>query len=270
MSRPSWAPADIDLDRPNPGRVYDYYLGGAHNFAPDRELAQKALRIEPNLRLTMVANRAFLRRVVRFLISAGVTQFIDIGCGIPTGGNVHEIVQQSSDAARVVYVDIDPVAVAHSRAILTDDERTTVVRGDLREPARILADSELRRIVDLDQPVAVLLVGVLHFISDEEDPTGIIDWLYDAIRPNSYIAISHGTSTGRPCAAAHEALYESSGTMIRLRRYAEIEKLVAGLDLVEPGLVFAPLWRPDSPSDEVVEPERIGVVAALAHKAQIR
>jgi hypothetical protein len=265
MIRPDWAPPEIDLDRPNAARVYDYYLGGAHNFGPDRELAQQALRLEPDLRLTMRAQRTFLRRVVRYLVGTGITQLIDIGSGIPTVGNVHEVAQQANAAAKVCYVDIDLVAVAHSRAILAGDPRTAVVNADLRQPDRILADPDLRRLIDLRKPVAVLLLAVLHFIRDEEDPAGIVAWLRDAVVPGSYIAISHGTSQGRPAAGCLEDLYERSGVMIRLRTPGEIARMIAGLDLVEPGLVHTSLWRPDRANDGT-EPARVGSLGAVGRK----
>src|SRR3712207_4400993 len=174
MHRPSWVPAEVDLSRPSAARVYDYYLGGSHNLEIDRRMAREAISLWPELPTIMQANRAFLRRAVRYLAERGITQFLNIGSGIPTVGNVHEAAQQAHAGARVVYVDSDPVAVAHSRAILAGDERTAVVHADLREPETILDDPTVRTTLDLDQPVAVLMVAVLHFVSDEDDPFGAV------------------------------------------------------------------------------------------------
>ena len=171
MTRPSWAPPEIDLDRPSAARVYDFYLGGFHNFPADREMAREAIRMWPELPLMMQANRAFLRRAVRFAVGRGITQFLDIGSGIPTVGNSHEVAQQADPAARVVYVDIDPVAVAHSRAILGgDDRRPSCCRPTCAIRTAILADERVRGLLDLDRPVAMLLVALLHFVPDEDDP----------------------------------------------------------------------------------------------------
>jgi hypothetical protein len=246
MNRPSWGLGEVDIERPNPGRVHDFYLGGAHNFAADRELARKALELEPNLRDIIRSHRAFLQRAVRFLISVGIRQFVDLGSGLPTLGNVHEVALAACPDTKVVYADIDPVVVAHGRALVAGEERVTVLRGDVRQPERIFGDPCLRSMIDLDRPVAVMLLAVLHFVRDEEDPAGIVRQVRDTITSDSYVAVSHGTGDRRPGGTAHEDLYERYGGMIRLRPYAEVAHIVAGLDLVEPGLVFAPQWRPDA------------------------
>ena len=162
MERPSWAPEDIDLERPSVARVYDFYLGGSHNFAVDRELGRRVIETFPLLPKTLQENRAFLRRAVRFCVEAGIRQFLDIGSGIPTVGNVHEVAQQVDPTIKVVYVDIDPVAVAHSRAILKGNEYATAIRADFRQPEVILSHPELQRLIDLRQPVALLLVALLR------------------------------------------------------------------------------------------------------------
>ena len=164
MERPAWAPAELDLDRPNAARMYDYYLGGSHNFAVDRELAGKVLEAWPDMPRAAQANRAFLRRAVRFLLDQGVRQFLDIGSGIPTVGNVHEVAQAAAPDARVVYVDTDPVAVAHSRAILAGDAQTAVVQADGRDPAGLLAHPGVTGLLDLRRPVGLLMVALLHFV----------------------------------------------------------------------------------------------------------
>ena len=175
----------LDIERPSAARMYDYYLGGSHNFAVDRAAADAVLAVIPDVPVGAQANRAFLRRAVRYLVEAGVTQFIDIGSGIPTLGNVHEIAQQADPRTRVVYVDTDPVAVAHSRLILGGNERATVIHEDLRRPGEILEHPDVRQLIDFDQPVALMLVAVLHFVSDAAEPPR-----------------SSGRCTTRPCPAA--------------------------------------------------------------------
>jgi S-adenosyl methyltransferase len=257
MTRPDWVPNWIDLERPNEGRVWDYYLGGAHNFGPDRELARQSLELEPELRLFVRAQRVFLRRAVRSVLRAGVRQFIDLGAGLPTSGNVYNVVREVDSRVPVVCVDIDPITVAHSQLMLADDGMAATFRGDVRKPEQIMAHEDLQRLIDPSRPVAVTLFGVLHFIRDGEDPAGIVAWLRDKIAPGSYIALTHGRSEGRPKAAETQALFERSGAMIRLRSYAEVEPMVAGLDLVGPGLVRQPLWRPGT-----AEPADLSAVSA--------
>src|ERR671916_443195 len=192
MHRPSWVPAEVDLSRPSAARVYDYYLGGSHNLEVDRRMAREAISLWPDLPVIMQANRAFLRRAVRYLAERGTTQFLDIGSGIPTVGNVHEAAQQVHPGTRVVYVDSDPVAVAHSRAILAGDEHTAVVNADLRQAEAILEDPAARATLDLDQPVAVLVVAVLHFVGDEDDPFAAAAPILDRRVPGHLLLLSPG------------------------------------------------------------------------------
>ena len=196
MTRPSWAPADIDLDRPSASRVYDYFLGGMHNFEIDRQLAQQIQSMSPQVGETMRENRRMLRRCVCFLTDIGIRQFLDVGSGIPTVGNVHEIAQARDPEARVLYVDIDPVAVAHSRAILQDNPYASIVQADAASPETILNDPDARRLLDFDEPIAVLMLGVLHFVPGSADPAGCVHRLRDATAPGSYIAIVHATQDG--------------------------------------------------------------------------
>ena len=187
--------------------MYDYYLGGFHNFPADRKMAQEAIRMWPELPMMMRANRAFLRRAVRFAVAQGVTQFLDIGSGIPTVGNSHEIARQADSKSRVVYVDVDPVAVTHSRAILVGDVQTIVVHADLRDPDRIVDDESIRQLIDFDRPVAVLLVAVLHFMPDEDDPRAVISRLRETVAPGSLLVISHASQDGQPALAdSHQKL----------------------------------------------------------------
>jgi SAM-dependent methyltransferase len=266
--RPDWAPKDVDVDVPSAARVYDYFLGGAHNFAVDRALAAEIARMTPDVGDTMRAGREFLRRAVRFLVRAGISQFIDIGSGIPTVGNVHEIAQQLLPAARVVYVDIDPVAVAHSRAILAGNDRVAVLHADLRDPQKILSDPALLGLVDLSQPVAILLAGVMHFIHDEDDPPAIVAQLRDAVAPGSYIVISHVTYEDQPREVVEaQKLSARTATEIVLRSKAQILEQFRGFTLVEPGLVHLPLWHPDSPADVDDRPERFGAFGGVGRKS---
>ncbi|SET21607.1 SAM-dependent methyltransferase [Geodermatophilus poikilotrophus] len=267
MYRPSWVPAEVDLSRPSAARVYDYYLGGSHNLEVDRRMAREAISLWPDLPVIMQANRAFLRRAVRHLAERGTTQFLDIGSGIPTVGNVHEAAQQVHPGTRVVYVDSDPVAVAHSRAILADDEHTAVVHADLRAPETILEDPVVRATLDLDRPVAVLVVAVLHFVSDEDDPFGAVARIRDRLAPGSHLVLSHASADGRPeAAASHRELYSRTPTPMTMRSREEIERFFDGFDLLDPGLVWLPLWRPDDREAAARHPERTTGFAGVGRR----
>ncbi len=247
MERPGWAPPEIDITRPSASRVYDYYLGGSHNFEVDRAMAEEAILMWPELPQLMQANRAFLHRAVRFLASEGITQFIDIGSGIPTAGNVHEIARQVTPDARVIYVDRDPVAVAHSRAILAGDASTTVLQADLRQPGRILEDPALSGAIDFTRPVALLLVAVLHFVPDTDEPATAVQRLSDPLPPGSYLAISHASPGSEPDrAATHQQLYQRTPTPMTMRSSEQIAALFGDFQLVPPGLVPLSMWRADS------------------------
>jgi hypothetical protein len=249
VDRPAWAPAELDLDRPNAARMYDYYLGGSHNFAVDRELAAKVLEAWPDMPRAAQANRAFLRRAVRFLAGQGVRQFLDIGSGIPTVGNVHEVAQDAAPGARVVYVDTDPVAVTHSRAILAGNPLTTVVESDGRDPAALLADPGVTGLLDLSRPVGLLMVALLHFVPDGQDPRSILAGYAKRLAAGSWLVVSHGSTDTAPGVATMEKLYERTATPVRMRSRDEVAALLADVDLVEPGVEFLPAWRPDHPDD---------------------
>lgn len=260
-------PADQDYDRPSAARVYDYYLGGSHNFAVDREMARRAIAMWPELPQIMQANRAFLRRAVEHLVAQGVTQFLDIGSGIPTVGNVHEVAQAAQPDARVVYVDIDAVAVAHSREILAGDQRTSVVQADFLDVDAVLGSPEVRAQLDLSRPVGVLLVALLHFVPREADPAAVIGRYRDALAPGSHLVVSHATQEGQPDRAdGHQALYRRTGTPMTMRSRSEIAALFDGFELVEPGLVFLPQWRPDPGTPPEEHPERFTGLAAVGRK----
>ncbi|MEU8953354.1 SAM-dependent methyltransferase [Streptomyces sp. NPDC048518] len=254
MERPAWAPLGIDISMPSVSRIYDYYLGGSHNFEVDREAARKAMEFMPGLPKVMQANRAFMRRAVRHAVGRGVTQFLDIGSGIPTFGNVHEVAQQASPEARVVYVDHDPVAVAHGQAVLEGTERTAAITGDLRKPRDILGSSEVAEVLDLDRPVAVLLVAVLHFLEDAYDPRAAVAELRDATAPGSLLVVSHASYEGIPVppeqAGRTVGVYKDIRNPLIMRSRDEIARFFEGYDMVEPGLVPMPHWRPDTAPEE--------------------
>jgi SAM-dependent methyltransferase len=246
--RPSWVPEDVDMEVPSPARMYDALLGGSHNFAIDRQAAAAATALVPDLPAVAVSNRAFLRRVVLHLVDAGIRQFIDIGAGIPTVANTHELVADAQPVARVAYVDIDPVAVAHAQALLVDVPHATALRGDLRDPQTLLANAQLRGFIDFDQPVAVLLIAVLHLLTDADQPGKAVAALRDAVAPGSYLAISHLSSARRPQAAAQLADHAArqSRVPITFRSQEEITAFFDGWELVDPGVVELPAWRPDA------------------------
>jgi SAM-dependent methyltransferase len=238
--------------------VYDYFLGGSHNYAVDRQVARRIVRLMPHVPRFARANRAFLRRAVEYLVAAGVRQFLDIGSGIPTAGNVHEIAQRAAPDARVAYVDTDPIAVAHGRAILSGNDRVAVVQEDLRNPDRVLSDPNVLRVLDLDRPVAVLMVSLLHFIPDSDDPTGAIARYRDALDAGSYLAISHieWLPDANPEGEEILAVYDRVGTPLTPRTEARIMAFFDGFDLVEPGLVTLPRWRPEA--DDEPDPDPAG------------
>jgi SAM-dependent methyltransferase len=257
---------ETEADRPSVARLYDYFLGGHHNFAADRELARKLLQAEPNARFIVAENRAFLGRAVRYLLGAGVRQFVDLGSGIPTQENVHEIAQRGDPGARVIYVDNDPVAVAHSKHILAGDPLTTVIGADLRDPEAVLGHPDVAALLDFGQPVGLLMVTVLHFVPDSDDPAAIVGRFARALTPGSFLVISHATHEAAPGTAAQvQDLYRSTSAAAHTRTNAEIARFFAGFELVAPGLVYLPAWRPDGPRP--AHPERAGFYAGVGRKA---
>ncbi|GAA3712381.1 SAM-dependent methyltransferase [Streptomyces tremellae] len=249
--RPVLAPRSVDITRANAARIYDCLLGGSHNFAVDREAARDALRHLPGARAIARANRAVLQRAVRFALELGITQFLDIGSGIPTFGSTHEVVRAGQSRARVVYVDNDPVAVAHGRAALADDPHTSVAAADLRDPVGLLRDREVRRL-DFARPVALLLVAVVHFLSDADRPAEVIAALRDALAPGSVLVLTHATLDHGPAPEGQRAVqdvYARTPTPLVMRSRAELRPFFAGFDLVEPGIVSLPHWRPPEPDE---------------------
>jgi hypothetical protein len=238
-------------DIPSPARVYDYLLGGKDNYPADRQLAESVIARLPNLRLAVRWNHAFLRRVVRYLVGeAGIRQIIEVGPGLPTGANTHQIAQQLDPQARVVYVDHDPVVLAHARDMLQGVPNTAVIEQDLLAPDQILADPVLRGLIDFGEPAAFLFMSVLDFVSDEDDPAALVARLLDPFPAGSHVAIAHATPDEVPEVSDVARAFDGATERAHVRSRADVAKLSAGLEIVEPGLVWPPQWRPD-PGDAV-------------------
>lgn len=246
MTRPDWAPDGVDVTQPSVARVYDYFLGGSHNVAVDQKLGEYMLAREPRFRQLVEANREFLVRAVQLLVASGVRQFVDIGSGIPTFNNTHEVAQAAAPDTRVTYVDIDPVAVAQGRKILAGNDKVTVIQADVRDPDAILNDPALRGMVDLSKPVAVMMLGLLHYIPDSAEPAKIVHRFRDATVPGSYLVLSHSSwSAAIPDMAQMRDQYNAEvGADLTPRSPDEITALLDGYTLLEPGVVEYPKWRP--------------------------
>ncbi|MER5217594.1 SAM-dependent methyltransferase [Streptomyces sp. NPDC002838] len=261
---------DIDTGSAHSARIYDYIIGGKDHYPADREAGDAMCREWPALPVHMRANRDFMNRAVRHLAEgAGIRQFLDIGTGIPTSPNIHEIAQSASPGARVVYVDNDPLVLRLSQGLLnsTPEGRTAYIEADMRDPASILDAPELRATLDLAQPVALTVIAIVHFMMDEDDAVGIVRRLLDPLPPGSYLAMSIGTAEFAPeevGRVAHE--YAARGMPMRLRTLGEAEEFFAGLDLVEPGIVQVHKWHPDGTGTEVVRDTDIAMYGAVARK----
>ncbi|WP_406287719.1 SAM-dependent methyltransferase [Embleya sp. NBC_00896] len=263
MTRPDWAPEHIDITRASVARVYDYALGGAHNFAVDREAAELVTQAMPELREVLRGNRVFLTRAVHHLLKLGIRQFLDLGSGIPTVGNVHEIAHKAAPDARVVYVDNDPVAVAHSQALLADHPNATVVGADLTDPAKVIGSPEVQELIDFSQPVGVLIVSVLHFLPDEANPIGVVRQYMDATVPGSHLALSHAHRGEERPAGMDRALSEYSSNVQKMhaRTHDGILAIFGDLELLPARLVPVDVWGPEGPlgDPEVKLPQLAGV-----------
>jgi S-adenosyl methyltransferase len=267
MQRPAPTPVAVDQERASVAGVYDYYLGGEHNSEIDREFARRMIESVPEAPEVARLNRAFLRRAVRHCAESGVRQFLDIGSGIPTVANVHDFAQAAQPDRRVVYIDSDPVAVSYGEALLADVAGVAMAHGDLREPAAVLANRHVRQLLDFSEPVALLMLGVLHYVSDEEHPIGMVTRYLDAVPSGSYLVVSHGTDDAIPehlksmvdlSAAKQKSAY--------LRSRDEVAAFFAGLELAQPGVVFLTEWRPE-PSDEPGSAKaRVMAYGAVARK----
>ena len=267
MAGGTTAPFGIDTAVPSTARMYDWWLGGHDNFAADRAAALAVSEAAPEAQLMAVENRKFLRRAVRYLVAeAGITQFLDIGTGLPTQGNVHQVAQGINPAARVVYVDNDPMVLAHSRALKTGGN-TVVIEADLWDPRVILDHPGTRKLIDFSQPLAVLLAAVLHFISDDDDddPSAIVGAIRDVLQPGSYLVLSHVAGDIRRESAANAAVhYKKVTSGATLRGREEISRFFAGLELIDPGLVQVPHWRPDGP--EPADASKVWILGGVGRK----
>ncbi|WP_285900971.1 SAM-dependent methyltransferase [Frankia sp. R82] len=245
-------PVDLKTDQPHTARMYDYFLGGKDNFPADREAGQRAMAGAPDIARAIRANRAFLVRAARYLAAeAGISQFLDIGTGIPTSPNLHEVAQAVTPDARVVYVDNDPLVLAHARALLTGTPagRTAYLDADLRDVDAILAAPELRDTLDLSRPVALSVLAILHFLPDTDtgEPFTLVRRLLDALPTGSHLVVSHGTPDFAPAISEQgAAAYRAGGIAVQLRRRDEFARFFDGLELVDPGIVPVHRWRPDA------------------------
>jgi hypothetical protein len=263
---PAGEPAEVDTSVAHPARVYDYWLGGKDNFTADREAGDRVLAATPGLRERVRANRAFLVRVVRYLAAeAGIRQFLDVGTGIPSANNTHEVALQAAPDSRIVYVDNDPIVLTHARALLAGGPEGAIqyIDGDVRDVASITRAAA--RTFDFTQPTALLLLGILHLIQDAEGPYEIVARLMDALPSGSYLAISHPASDIHPGQAEAQRRYnERVSTPQTLRTRAEVSRFFEGLDLVPPGLVYVHTWRPGP--DDIVPPDGVSAYGGVARK----
>jgi O-methyltransferase involved in polyketide biosynthesis len=250
MNEAPQIPAGVDTGRPTPARIYDYKLQGNNYFQADRFAAEQILKAAPEIRDAAWANRGFHQRAAKFIGQQGVRQFVDIGSGLPTVGNTHEVVQKVVPGAHVVYVDNDPMVELHSRALLDSGGTISVICADLREPDAIINHPQLRRLIDFGEPVGLLMTGVMMFVSDPSDPWALVSHYVDALSSGSYLSLSHLTDDYKPPAAAEgfRAVFDTATEHMYFRSKAKVERFFAGLELVppfegaEPGVTFTGLW----------------------------
>lgn len=267
MREEEWIPETIALDRPNVARVYDRLLGGYHNFEVDRAVADKMVAIYPDMRLAAQVNRAFSRRAVTYVVERGINQILDLGSGIPTVGNVHEVAQAANPGVRVVYVDVDPVAVAHSKAMLEDNPLAVAIRADVREPEAILNDDHVQQLLDLDQPLAVLFIAVLHYVLNDDVALDVVRAFGEVMVPGSYMAIAHTYDGFSPPQLEELGRLFGAAAASRRRSRKQIARFFEGFELIEPGLVYTPLWRPEGQDDVLLDqPHRALTLAGVARK----
>lgn len=259
----NWVPTSVDLEKASAARMYDYVLGGNHNFAVDRSLADELLKVQPEVKRFVIQNRAFMRRAVLFLVEQGIRQFLDLGSGIPTVGNVHEIAQGVDPTARVVYVDNEHVAVAHSQLMLENNPGAAMVHADITKPNLVLNDEITRRVLDFDQPIGLLGITIGHYVLPEHDPEAVFATYRDALAPGSYLALTHLTDDFDEATSEEiiEKLKKSQNTVMS-RSKAEIQAFFGDFELVEPGLVATSQWRPERDADD----DNDGLYAGVARK----
>jgi S-adenosyl methyltransferase len=264
---PGYEPPDIDVSRPSIARVYDAILGGKDNFAADRAVAELAHKAFPDGGQAAHINRALLGRAVRYMAHAGIDQFLDLGSGLPTVQNTHQIAQAENRAARVVYVDNDPIVLAHGRALLAENSSTIVVTADLREPEKVLTNPEITRFLDLSRPVGLILNAVIHHVLDEEDPYGILDRYKRFLPPGSYLLLTHFSSSSPEARALEQVLLRALGRG-QLRSREQITRFFDGLDIAEPGVVYLPEWHPDEPVTEPLDISSVLYLGGLGRKPE--
>ncbi|CAG6390708.1 SAM-dependent methyltransferase [Actinacidiphila cocklensis] len=262
---------EIDTSRPHPARMYNYYLGGKDNYEVDREAAQRVIDLAPELVPMARANRAFMHRAVRLLVESGVRQIIDIGTGIPTSPNTHQVAHELSPDVRVAYVDNDPIVATHAGAHLLGTGNTGFLLGDLRDPQSILNHPTIGELIDLDQPVGLMLMAILHFVQDDEDPAGLVAAYLDALPAGSHLVLTHSTTdfhrSDPNWSQARDVYRDRRATAaLTLRPYEQVLGLFGDLELLEPGLVQAPLWRPDGPAPTAEELSHIGFYGGVGYK----
>jgi hypothetical protein len=266
MSPAEQVPAEIDTTRPSTARLYDYYLGGTNNFEVDRQAAEQLRKQLPELADAAWANRGFHGRAAAWMASdQGIRQFIDLGSGLPTQNNTHEVVHAVLPSARIVYVDSDPMVATHSRDLLAHSERTALVTADLREPDAVLSHPDLRQLIDFDQPIGVLMTAVMHFISDDEDPWGIVARYMDAVPAGSYLALSHATYEQLPPQAVQAMydVYERATSHIYLRSKADITRFFDGMEMIQPhagaqsSVCFVGCWGAEDPDEADSDGSRV-------------
>jgi hypothetical protein len=263
----NWIPDSVDPTQPSVARIYDYLLDGSHNFAPDREVARKLLELQPNVRAIAQRNRAFLRRAVLFMIDAGIRQFLDLGSGIPTVGNVHEVAQQAAAASRVLYVEYETVAVTHSQLLLEDNDHAAIVQADITRPDDVLNAADTQRLLDFHEPVGVLAVTIGHYIPDDADPVGMFARYRDAVPTGSYLALTHLTNDF--AAIRSEEIIETmsrTNDQVSPRSRDQVLALFGDFELVPPGLVTTSQWRPDTATTSSTDPEEDGLYAGIGRK----
>ncbi|MEV0639557.1 SAM-dependent methyltransferase [Streptomyces sp. NPDC050619] len=258
-------PLRIDTSKPHPARMYDYFLGGKDNYEVDREAAEQFIKVAPEVRVGVRANRRFMHRAVRHLVAeGGIRQILDVGTGLPTEPNVHQIAHAIAPETRIAYVDNDPIVSAHSMALM-DDTDTSVVLADLRDPRAVLDHPDVREVIDFDRPVALLLVAIMHFVSDAEDPYGIVATLRDALPTGSYLVLSHATGDlhedRREDAAS---VYNKASATMNLRSHSGVLDFFGDFALLDPGLVQVPDWRPEEPPRR--DAPQIGIYGGVARK----
>lgn len=263
----NWVPPDVDINRPNPARMYDYYLGGYHNFEVDRQAAERVIEILPQTRALAQANRAFVRRVVDFMLDEGIRQFMDIGSGIPTVGHIHQRAEERGLPVHVIYVDRDPIAIAHAKMILEGNDTAAAIEGDARDPQYILNHPDTRRLLDFREPAGMLCISVLPFIHDDDQVFDLLRQFYEPLAPGSYVCLSHSSEEYASDELRRVVeLYKQSSDPGSLRPTATITAFFDGLELVEPGMTLAPFWRNDATQADI---EALGGFADFVGVARV-